>query len=234
MSEKTNKNSDQNKVAQISIYNTDQALQLCEKITLSALKRLYAKTGNDFNRRLYIGLINDLNSKQAENYAISDSYDLVLDLFGYIADHFYYANLDGVTYYAVNLQAVDNDGISVYKWLYRYLYRMIYRIKVIDTKRVYLDESIDIAVMPDYNIDDYHTYNTIKRVITAMNLTDKQAIYIKYRLRGLSTTKIAEKMRITQPSVIDFQKSVAIKFEKVANKMLDPDILAMLRRKYNL
>lgn len=225
---------EQKQIATISLYTADQVLFLSEKITLSALKRLYAKTGNDFNRRLYIGLVNDLNNKQAENYVISDSYDLVLDLFDYIATRFYYTNLDGVTYYAIDLQAVDSDGVCVYKWLYRYLYNAIYRIKVIELKKVYLDEKIDIALTPDYNIDDYHTYNTIKRVITAMNLTDKQDQYLRLRLRGLSTYDIAEKMKITRQGVEKFQNLIANKFNKVAKTLLDPDLLVVLKRKYNL
>lgn len=225
---------EQNQIATNKVYTADQVLQLAEKITLSALKRLYTKTGNDFNRRLYINLINDLNSKQASDYNISDSYDLVLDLFGYIADRFYYTQIDGVTYYTIDLQAVDNDGISVHKWLYHYLYNSIYRIKVIELKKVYLDEQLDIAVMPDYNIDDYHTYNTIKRVITAMNLTDRQDQYMRLRLRGLSTVAISEKMRISQPAVIRFQEAIAKKFDKVAKTLLDPDLLVVLKRKYNL
>lgn len=170
----------------VTVENLDSLVQ---RITLTALKTIYAKSGDKYILSLRNGIIGDMQIIKTNDYkqTLSDGYDVVTECKIVLTAHIGQTLTD------------DIDGKTLLQLCYLCINKYIYSQKKQFTKTLYLDD-IDadgntieyIPVDKRYHIDNATDYKTVKAVIEKLNLTAVQRNRLLKRMRGLSLGQIAK------------------------------------------
>lgn len=238
------------------IITAETVVTMGERIAIKAMKTNLQAGGNadtaeknsqngkptangnfNFLYGLYCGLVADVHNRQNNNPApFSDGYDIAQTasafLCGYIGKRLNDTADNGET---------DKDGkpITILRATFRAVNRYIMGERRREYKRAYVDETDENGKIVYYEIPlewDTPTATDFKRVteiINALNLTDKQAQILRYRLRGIAvdTTEtkkgqdtpratsihtIARKMGMSRQAVLKHLQAIQTKLRKYA------------------
>lgn len=201
--------------------------------------------------RIYTGLIKDI----AEKTFYSDGADIVqtvaLYLWQNVGKKTTDENTDGE-------KCKDGTTADIWRTAFRVANRYIMGERQKVYKCVYVDdynengERLYYEIPENYDIDTAHDYKTFTAIISALNLTDRQAQILKYRLRGLavddtqrkngqptqaknnSMRTIAQKIGISQKNVFKHLQAIREKAKKIAENNENSDLqeFARLIKKY--
>lgn len=192
--------------------------------------------GGNFNflYGLYCGLVADVHNRQNGNPApFSDGYDIAQTastfLCGYIGKHLSDTADNGET---------DKDGkpVTILRATFRAVNRYIMGERRREYKRAYVDnpETGEYYEVPDeWDAPTYTDFKRVKDITNALNLTDRQAEILRYRLRGIavdttpakngqdtphatSIHTIARKMGISRQAVLKHLQAIQTKMRRYA------------------
>ena len=201
--------------------------------------------------RLYSGLVKDIREKTF----YSDGADIVqtvaLYLWQNVGKKTTDENTDGE-------KCKDGKTADIWRTAFRVANRYIMGERQKVYKCVYVDdynengERLYYEIPENYDIDTAHGYRTYVKIINALNLTDRQAQILKYRLKGLavddtqrkngqptqaknnSMRTIAQKIGINPKNVLRHLQAIRKKAKTLAENNTDNDLqeFARLIKKY--
>ncbi|MCL2798103.1 MAG: LuxR C-terminal-related transcriptional regulator [Firmicutes bacterium] len=193
-----------------------------EGIATKALKTIYQKSADNFIRRLYCDLLNDINARKnniAEN--LSDSYDIaqtaILFLIPYIGKKLDSKAGNGET-------DKDGKGISILRATFRAVNRYIMGQRKAEFNRVYLEDNGQYFEIPKYfDAQTISELNLIYSAVRNLELTERQDKVLHYRLQGKGVREIARicgvNPKSTQETLKQIQKKMPIEYQQKAEKV---------------
>lgn len=204
--------------APADIITADNVITIGERIAIKALKTNLSAGGKpetaeknrdngkpiasgnfNFLYSLYAGLCADVHARQAGNVVtFSDGYDIAQTASAYLCA--YIGKRLGDT---ADNGETDKDGnpITILRATFRAVNRYIMGERRREYKRAYVD-IIDAngvttyAEIPlEWDMPTATDFERVNEIIAGMNLTDKQAQILRYRLRGIATDETTAKRR---------------------------------------
>lgn len=221
--------------ASTDILTLDNVKSIGERISIKALKTVYAKSGHDTIRILYNGLAVDIITQDANGKitqtTISNGYDIaqesILFLMHYIGQSLQAPTQDGQT---------DKDGkpITILRACFRAVNRYIMSERQKDYKKIYIDDidektkqTLYYEISNGYDIPNAQTFKIYSLIIPLLKLSTKEKQFLKYRLKGIGTGKIdrngkyndsihtiAEKMSVSRQTLYTYRN-------RIVKKLLD-------------
>lgn len=175
-------------------------------------------SGNfNFLYSLYTGLIGDITERKKTGAPLSDGYDIAQTacafLCEYIGKTLHDTTTDGQT---------DKDGnpVTVLRGCFRAVNRYIMSERTREYKRAYIDDTDENGKAVIYEIPDFWDiptatdYKRIHEIIAKLDLPQRQAQVLRYRLQGIATGADSERKR---DSVRTIAQKMGISFQAVHN-----------------
>lgn len=162
-----------------------------DAIAIRAILTDWTKSGNDMMKNLYHSAVNFALSNHTDDDGKGGAdiiHDTVLYLWQYNGKSLDSATEDG---------QIDKDGepITILRGAFRNIGATIKRNRQRQYKQTYLtdyeNENGEIAVPPEWDIDNYTDFIRIDEIIESMELTPNQYQVLNLRMRGLSMEKCA-------------------------------------------
>lgn len=233
--------------ATLEIITRENVKTMGERIAIRALKTIIDKSsrmtentanksGGQYNAiyNLYIGLIQDIrhlspdfDSNESINYTISDGYDIAGEaikfLMGYVDK--------GLTLESESNES-DKQGnkITIKRACFRKINRYIMAQKQREYKFTYLSEFDDngehlVQVSFEWDMPTITDYNGINNLIKALKLSNREKVFLTYRLRGKSLSEIADNMGIKRDTLNIYAKRIKDKAKKMGFTLENGDTI---------
>lgn len=197
------------------IITADNVQTMGERIAVRALKTCYQKGGQPFIYTLYCGLIADITENKKTGAPLSDGYDIAQTASAFLCDYIGKTLQDTTTD-----GQTDKDGqpVSILRACFRAVNRYIMGERQHDFKRVYVDDIDENGATLYYEIPEFYDiptatdYKHITAVIKALNLTNRQAQILRYRLSGKSIHQIADILKIHRKTLQEHMQALQRKY----------------------
>ena len=178
------------------IITTDNVVEIGENIAVYALKRLMAYRDNKKLDDLYYNLIRDIHYKKNYKRPLSDGYDLAQIAICFLCEHLgkrLYDMVEGARKKQVTIIHACTTKIS------NYLY-----------KRLFLPENYECGISRNnviVNAEPFSENNAekytekVEKIISAMDLTERQSKVLDYYLQGKGICEISRLLSLSLSTV---------------------------------
>ena len=188
---------------------------LGEIVAVRALKTNYQKSGMPYIYELYRGLVVDIRERKRTGEPFSDGYDIAQTASAFLCEHLGEYTTDKMTD-----GQTDKDGepIDIWRACFRVVNRYINGEKQREFRRVYVDdinengERLYYEIPDEWDIPTATDYKRVCEIITALNLTDRQAKILRYRMRGKSLHQIADILGIHRKTLQEHMQAIQRKY----------------------
>ncbi len=209
----------ENAIDEIGIITAENVQTIGERIAIRALKTCYQKGGQPFIYSLYCGIVADITENKKTGAPLSDGYDIAQTACAYLCEYIgkglHDKTADGQT---------DEDGnpVDVLRGCFRAVNRYIMGERQREYKRVYVDEidektgeTLYYEIPEFYDIPTATDYKRVADLIGQLDLPQRQAQILRYRLRGLSVNATAQKVGITKQAVQNLMRKLQAKAKAI-------------------
>lgn len=201
------------------IITADNVQTMGERIAVRALKTCYQKGGQPFIYALYCGLVADITENKKTGAPLSDGYDIAQTASAYLCEYIGKTLQDKTTD-----GQTDKDGqpVTILRACFRAVNRYIMGERQREYKRVYVDEidektgeTLYYEIPEFYDIPTATDYKRVADLIGQLDLPQRQAQILRYRLRGLSVNATAQKVGITKQAVQNLMRKLQAKAKAI-------------------
>lgn len=197
------------------IITAENVQALGERFAIKALRTYYQKSGMPFVHALYCRLIEDITESKQTGAPLSDGYDVAQTACAVLC-RYIGKRLDDIS--ADGQKDKHGNAITIKTAVFRAISRYVHGERQHEYKRAYVDdieengERLYYEIPDEWDMPTATDYKRVVQIIDALNLTAKQAQILRYRLRGLSLHRIAEKMSINRKTVQEHIKAIQRKY----------------------
>ena len=195
---------------------------LARMAAAGTLKKIYTTSAHEQIRKYQFQLQADFkltDNMGTENLTkhFSDAYDIYLTAYDYLYDKIMIETLTPNCILSETLKNGTTKTRTVYQWACIKVRQYIYSHKAIENNSKYIyiedlkkssDDTTENALDREYirvgkynDIHDYNDFTTVSDILNALDLSRKEKDILNLRLRGLSTTEIADKYDVTHQAI---------------------------------
>lgn len=209
----------ENAIDEIGIITAENVQTIGERIAIRALKTCYQKGGQPFIYSLYCGIVADITENKKTGAPLSDGYDIAQTASAYLCEYIGKTLQDKTTD-----GQTDKDGqpVTILRACFRAVNRYIMGERQREYKRVYVDEidektgeTLYYEIPEFYDIPTATDYKRVADLIGQLDLPQRQAQILRYRLRGLSVNATAQKVGITKQAVQNLMRKLQAKAKAI-------------------
>lgn len=191
-----------------------------ERIAIRALKTCEAKSGMPFMHKLYADLIGDIAERKNDSDPLSDVYngdplsdgydvadEAIVFLVPYIGKRLSDPTADGQT-------DKNGDPVSIKRACFRAVNRYIMGERQREYKRAYVDDTDEngktlyYEIPAFWDLPTFEDFRKVNEMIASLDLPVRQSQVLRYRLRGDSIDKTAQKMGVTRQAVQNLLRKI--------------------------
>lgn len=194
------------------IISPENVQAMAELITIKQTKTLIGYIGEDAmtaHEKVYI----DVMHKNDEGYVLSDYYDLVQDVALFLCEHFG-KYLDDYLY-----TSKKGKAITVKAECYYIIKRELYKRYSVGAKNFSLETFHYMKDKRDFTENSAEeteaSYERVDKIISLMNLGEKQLIVLNGRLNGVTYAQLAVILNCTTGGVHGFRNVMKKRYNKV-------------------
>ena len=188
----------------------DNVMQIGELIALKTVQKLVLIK---VPRSVYVGLVRDINYKNAPGYIITEGYDLAQSAICFLCEHFGERVLDlcldpktgkHITLYGLCSRIVSNE---IYKrWLFNR-----------NTREIYI--KTDCYEQEFFEKDFEESFKKCAKIIRNMKLTKGEKQTLDCYIAGMRFTEIADKLKIDRSNVWRRRERIQNKYNEIKDKV---------------